>query len=534
MTRAVVRPGFLTISSSRRQRRATGQPLDCTIEIFVVSMDRKPYAWVHPAIAAAAALTVSGCMVGPDYQRPDIAVPTQYRENPPTTGDWKTARPMPADASADPWSVFGDPQLTALINQATAANQTIVQAEANHRAAEAAVRLARAALLPTIGASVGATRSRSAAPASRGGPTVENAHAISLQASWEPDLWGAVRRSVEAANANAQASDATLAAARLSIQSDVAQAYLGLRINDELRDLLASSVDAFDKALKLSQSQFRAGIVSRSDVALATAQLKSTQSQLTDVEATRAQFEHAIAVLLGRSPSDFALPAAPLKATLPAVPVGLPSDLLERRPDIAVAERLAASANANIGVAQAAYYPSLTLGASGGDSLASLGRFFTVPGRVWSLGATLAQTIFDGGARRAQTDRAIANFDAAAAQYRQSVLTGFQEVEDNLATLRVLENEQGTDDGAVTASRDAERIAISQYRAGTTTYLSVITAETAALANARTAVQLRGRRYSASVALIRAIGGGWSASLLDAPTADTSKTATVAQGPTAQ
>jgi NodT family efflux transporter outer membrane factor (OMF) lipoprotein len=496
-------------------------------------MDRNPYAWVRPAISAAFALAVSGCMVGPDYKRPDIAVPTQYRENPPTTGDWKTARPMPADASADPWSVFGDPQLTALINQATTANQTIAEAEANHRAAEALVRLARSALVPTIGASAGVTRSRSAATA-RSGPTVENAHAISLFASWEPDLWGAVRRSVEAASANAQSSDATLAAARLSIQSDVAQAYLGLRINDELRDLLASSVDAFDKALKLSQSQFRAGIVSRSDVALATAQLKSTQSQLTDVEATRAQFEHAIAVLLGKSPSDFALPAAPLKATLPAVPVGLPSDLLERRPDIAIAERLAASANANIGVAQAAYYPSLTLGVSGGDSIASLGSFFTAPGRVWSLGATLAQTIFDGGARHAQTDQAIANFDAAAAQYRQSVLTGFQEVEDNVATLRVLENEQGTDDDAVTASRDAEHIALSQYRAGTTTYLAVITAQTAALANARTAVQLRGRRYSASVALIRAIGGGWNTSLLDAPIADTSKTATVAQGPIAQ
>ncbi len=392
------------------------------------------------------------------------------------------------------------------------ANQSVAQAEANYRAATALISLARAAYYPSVGLSFGESRS-SVQTSSRSG-VIANAHTFSLQAAWEPDLWGAVRRAVEAADANAQSSEATLAAVRLSIQAQVAQAYLGLRVNDELRDLLADSVASYQRALKLSQSQFKAGTVSRSDVALATALLASTQSLLTDVEATRDLYEHAIAVLLGRPPAGFSIPQAPLQAVLPAVPAGVPSELLERRPDIAVAERLAAAANANIGVAKAAYYPVLTLGASGGDSIASFGEFFTAPGRVWSLGATLAQTLFDGGARRARTDQAIANYDATVAQYRQTVLAGFQDVEDNLATLRVLANEQGTDDQAVAASRDAERIALSQYRAGTTTYLSVITAENTALSNARVAVQLRGRRYAASVGLIRAIGGGWDATTL--------------------
>ena len=456
---------------------------------------------------------MSGCTVGPDYRRPAVAIPAAFRESPPSAGDWKTAEPRQADTSADPWSVFGDPTLTGLITEAGRANQTIAQADANHRAAEALVRYARAGLFPSVVLSASETRSRTPTGASRGA-LIQDAHGVSLQASWEPDLWGLVRRQVESADASAQASDATLAAARLSIQAQVAQDYLALRVNDELRDLLANSVDSYQRAQQLSQSQFRAGTVSRGDVALATAQLKATQSLLTDVQATRAVYEHAIAVLLGRPPSDFSLPKAPLQARLPVVPVGLPSDLLERRPDISIAEREAAAANANIGVAKAAYYPQLALGVSGGDSLASFGEYFTAPGRAWSLGASLAQFVFDGGARKARSDQATASFDASVAQYRQTVLSGFQEVEDTLATLRVLENEQGTDDEAVAAGREAERIALSQYRGGTTTYFSVITAENQALTNARIAVQLRGRRFAASVTLIRALGGGWDASLL--------------------
>ncbi len=486
-----------------------------------------------PSLAAAAlVVALSACTVGPDYRRPDVAVPTAYREDPPVGGGWKTAQPRPADASTAAWAVFDDPTLDALVADAGRANQSIAQAEANYRAATALVALARSAYFPNIGVSVG--ESRASVATSRNSSAVGDAHTFGLQATWEPDLWGGVRRSVEAAGANAQSSDATLAGVRLSIQAQVAQDYLLLRINDELRDLLASSVDAYQRALKLSQSQRKAGTVSGSDVALATAQLASTQSLLTDVEATRDVYEHAIAVLLGRPPAGFSIAQEPLKAVLPEVPTGLPSDLLERRPDIAVAERLAAAANANIGVAKAAYYPVLTLGASGGDSLASFGEFFTAPGRVWSLGATLAQTLFDGGARRARTEQAIASYDATVAQYRQTVLAGFQDVEDNLATLRVLANEQASDDQAVAASRDAERIATSQYRAGTTTYLSVITAQTTALSNARIAVQLRGRRYAASVGLIRAIGGGWAATDLQPALAATSTNPDASSGSTSR
>ncbi len=470
--------------------------------------------------AAALALSTSACTVGPDYVRPPTATPTAFREAPPTEGNWKTAQPRLPDASADPWAMFGDATLDGLIADASRANQTVVEAEANYRSSRAAVALARSALFPTAGASLGETRSRTPAGSGRPTATLGDAHSLLLQASWEPDLWGGVRRSIEAADATAQSSAANLAAARLSIQAALAQDYLALRINDELHDLYARSVESYQKALQLSQSQFRAGTVSRSDVALATAQLKSTQSLLTDTDATRAQLEHAIAALLGKPPADFALPQAPLVARLPVIPVGLPSELLERRPDIASAERLAAAANAQIGVAKAAYYPLATLSASGGDSLSSFGRYFTVPGRVWTLGASLSQTLFDGGARGARTDQAVANYDASVANYRQTVLSGFTEVEDNLAALRVLEAEQGTDDDAVKASQEAERIALSQYRAGTTTYLSVITAENTALSNERIAVQLRGRRFAASVILIRAIGGGWNGSTSGTPIAD--------------
>lgn len=478
-----------------------------------------------------AILLVGACAVGPDYERPKFEAPAAYKEAAPADAAWKRAVPADPDGSTDLWSRFGDTALSQLVAQAADANQSIVQADANYRAARATVQVARAAFYPAVGVAAGVSRSR--ASASRGNVVVDNAHSLLLESSWEPDLWGSVRRSVESADATAQSSQANVAAVRLAIQAEVAQDYLALRITDELKDLLTRSVDSYDKALRLSQSQFRAGTVSRADVALATAQLKSTQTQLTDLAATRAQFEHAIAILIGKTPAEFSLPVARLDAALPAVPVGIPSDLLERRPDIASAERLAAAANANIGVAKAAYFPLLTLGASGGDSLIGLAQWFSAPGRMWSLGATLAQTIFDGGARRGETDRAIANYDAAVAQYRQTVLNGFLEVEDNLAILRVLEDEQGTEDEAVAAARDAERIALSQYRAGTTTYLSVITAQNAALVNERNAVQLRGRRFAASVTLIKAVGGGWGASgIANAPTSG--ETAVAARSTRAQ
>lgn len=457
------------------------------------------------AIAVGIA-TLGACAVGPDYVRPTVAIPAAYGEADP---GWTDARPGLPEARDAWWNAFGDPVLADLLAQADGANQDIAQAEANVRAARAALAAARSGYFPQVGLSVGAQRGRTVA---RGVGTTANGHTASLAASWEPDLWGSVQRTVEAASADADASRATAAGVHLTVQAEVAQDYLDLRTNDALSALYRRTVDAYAKTLALTEAQLRAGTATGTDVALATSNLETARAQAKDLAATRAADEHAIAALVGRPPAGFTIAPARFDAMLPAIPVGVPSALLERRPDIANAERLAAAANANIGVAKAAYFPSLVLSASGGDSIASLGRWFTAPGRVWSLGASLAQTLFDGGLRRAHTDQAVAQYDAAVAQYRQTVLSGFQEVEDQLANLRVLADEQTSQDAAVAAARRAEDLAQAQFRAGTTTFLAVLTAQDQALAAERAAVTLRGRRYADSVALIRAIGGGWSAS----------------------
>jgi NodT family efflux transporter outer membrane factor (OMF) lipoprotein len=475
-----------------------------------------------PTAVALAALLLAGCAVGPDYVRPQMDMPAAYKEE--ATGPWKTATPQAIDAAHPWWDAYGDSTLGALIAQANAANQNIRQAEAQYREAQAITAAARANFFPTLGLNAGATRAQSN---STGAVKLGTTDTLGLGASWEPDLWGAVRRSVEAGNANAQASADDLAGARLSIQTTLAQDYLQLRVIDLQRDLYASTTQAYTKAFELTQHQYAAGTVLRSDVALAESQLRTAQAQAVDLEAQRSQLEHAIAVLTGQAPASFTLPplasaaqpptaqslssAAALHVQLPVAPAGLPSELLERRPDIAGAERRVQAANANIGVAKAAFFPQIVLSASGGFSAANLASLFNTPSRVWSLGAVLAQTVFDGGLRQAHSDQAVAAYDASVAQYKQTVLSGFQQVEDNLATLRVLDNESGLQAQAVQASQLAERLALSQYRAGTATYLSVVTAQTLSLTNQRTAAQVLGRQLSASVALIAATGGGWTA-----------------------
>ena len=459
------------------------------------------------AVAVAAAL--AGCAVGPDYVRPTLDLPAAYKE----TGPWKTAEPRLAGSQEPWWSVYGDPVLDGLMQDAERANQSLRLAEANYRQALALADQARAALFPTIGANAGASRGLTNSSGVKEG----DAYTLGLGASWAPDLWGGVRRSIEAQKDNAVASADDLAGAHLSIQASVAQDYFQLRITDQQRMLYAATIDAYTRALKLTRAQRAAGVALLSDVALAESQLASAQATATDLDASRALLEHAIAVLTGRPPAQFALAALPAgqdyTGVVPATPTGLPSELLERRPDIAAAERRAALANANIGVARAAYYPSLTLNASGGFSAATLGTLFDTPGRVWSLGAALAQTVFDGGLRRARDAQAVAAYDGAVATYKQTVLTGFQQVEDNLATLRILDQEAVYQAAAVRAGQTAERSALAQYRGGTATYLAVVTAQTLSLTNQRTAVQLRGRQLAASVSLITASGGGWSTAL---------------------
>jgi NodT family efflux transporter outer membrane factor (OMF) lipoprotein len=458
-------------------------------------------------VAAAAAALLSACAVGPDYVRPTLAVPAAYKE----TGTWKTAEPQAVADRHAWWQAYGDATLAGLVQDATSANQDIRQAEAQYRQARAIADAARAGLFPSLGLNAGAQRARTNTNGIRTGDD----YSAGLAASWEPDLWGSVRRTIESGDAGAQASADDLAAARLSIQTTLAQDYVQLRIVDQQRDLYAATVDAYAKALTLTRAQRSAGVALRSDVALAESQLAQAQAAAVDLEATRALLEHAIAVLTGRAPAQFTLarlPASqPFAMLPPASPATLPSALLEHRPDIAAAERRAALANANIGVAKAAYFPTLALSANGGFSAAALGSLFDTPSRVWSLGAALAQTLFDGGLRRAHTAQAEAAYDAAVAQYKQTVLAGFQQVEDNLATLRLLDQEAAFQAQAVKSSQLAEQLALNQYRAGTNSYLNVVTAQTLSLTNQRAAVQLRGRQLAASIGLIAATGGGWAA-----------------------
>ena len=467
----------------------------------VVKTIRRNAVWS----ALSVIFLVSGCAVGPDYVRPTIDTPAAFKEQ----GPWKTAEPGQIDSNHRWWEAYRDPILNDLVDKAAAANQNIRFAEAQYRQAQAAAQAARASFWPSIGYQAGDQRAQT--NSSNSGPKLADTYTVGLNASWEADVWGRVRRTVEAGDASAQASVATLAAARLSIQATLAQNYLQLRVTDLLKELYARTVAGYQRSLQLTTNQYKAGVALRSDVAQAQTQLLTAQAQLIDLDATRNQLEHSIAILIGQAPASFSLPAvpAPLQAVLPQIPTGVPSDLLERRPDIASAERLAAAANANIGVAKAALFPALTLSATGGYSSAAFGVLFDTPSRVWSLGAALAGTLFDGGLRTARTAQAVAAYDASAAQYKQTVLGGFQEVEDNLSTLRVLDQESAVQAQAVEAAQLAERLALSQYRAGTATYLVVVTTQAASLAAQRTAVQLTGRQLVASVALIKAVGGGW-------------------------
>jgi len=454
-------------------------------------------------------LALAGCAAGPDYKRPEIQIAPAYKE----AGDWKPAQPQDDLDRGKWWGVFGDPQLDALLKQVEISNQNVLAAEAQFRRAQAVVAASRAAYFPTLDADVSITRSRSPTGVIGGttaGRTITNRSA-SLNAGWEADLWGKLRRTVESGEAGAQASAADLAAARLSAQAELASDYFQLRILDAQKQLLEDTAAAYQKSLDLTKNRYDAGVAAKVDLVQAQTQLKSTQAQAIDTGVQRAQLEHAIAILIGKAPVEFSIAPAPLAAAMPRVPIGLPSELLERRPDVAAAERRVAAANAQIGVAKAAYFPSLTLSGSYGSRSADASQWFTLPSRFWSIGPALAQSIFDAGLRRAQTEQAIAAYDATVAEYRQAVLAGFQEVEDNLAALRILGEEADVQEEAVRAARESVLLTTNQYKAGIVSYVNVVTVQTAQLSNERTAVGILGRRLVAAVTLVKALGGGWSA-----------------------
>lgn len=464
-----------------------------------------------PLLAGA----LSGCAVGPDYRRPETVAGDVFKEAPdrlPTTiADWKVAEPGNVDTSPW-WTAFRDETLNALMPQLAMANPDVDTARANLRAARAAVREATASFFPTIAAGGEANRGQSG-----GNAPVNNAYRAQLSASWELDLFGGIYRGRESMMASSEAAEAELAATLLALRAELAQNYFQLHSYDEQTALYDDSVAAYEKSLHITRNQYQAGIVTRLDVAQAETQLKNARASRVDIELSRRQTEHAIAALLGLPPSLLSIKPAPITAYLPAIEPALPMVLLERRPDIAAAERRMAAANERIGVAKAAYFPAVSVSTAGGYSGDAFRELFTLPNRIWSVGASLAQKIFQGGALLARTDQAIANWEASVATYRKAVLTAFREVEDQLAAVNLLEHEEALRLEALRSARDAENLALTQYKGGIVTYLAVVSAQTTALTSARSAATIKGRRYVASVALIRSLGGGWNPAPYEPP-----------------
>ena len=460
-------------------------------------------------LTTVVALFCAGCMVGPDYRKPSVPMTPAYKED----QGWKLAQPRDQIPRGKWWEIFGDPQLNALEEQVSEANQNVKVAEARFRQARAMIGFFRAGLFPTVtaGATANSVRDSTNRPfvtSSKGASTGD--FLLTGDLSYEIDLWGRIRRSVTAAREEAQATAGDLETARLSIQAELAFNYFELRSADAQQRLLNDTVNAFKEALQLTLNRYEGGAAPKSDVAQAQTQLETTQVQATDIAVQRAAFEHAIAVLIGKPPAEFSLPPAPLDLQPPDIPVGVPSELLERRPDIAAAERRVAEANEQIGIAKAAYFPTVTLNALLGFESSSIHNLMGWQSFLWAVGSSLAQTIFDGGRRRATSEAALASYDATVASYRQATLDAFQQVEDNLAALRILEQETQQQERAVTSARESLQLFTNRYKGGVDTYLQVITAQTAALANERNQVDILRRRMDASVLLVKALGGGWN------------------------
>jgi NodT family efflux transporter outer membrane factor (OMF) lipoprotein len=459
-------------------------------------------------------MLLTGCSVGPRYARPSAPTPSIYKELPP---DWKTAQPVDFAGKGNWWEVFQDPYLNSLEEQINVSNQNLKSAEASFVQARDLVRINRSAYYPTVSANPSAQRVHASTDRPNGASapqTTYNDWLLPVDASYEVDVWGRVRHTVQQARANAQASAGDLESVRLSLHAELASDYFQARALDAQAQLLDSTVSAYERALELTQNRYHGGVASQVDVAQAQTQLETTRAQAIDVHVQRAQLEHAIAVLIGKSPADFSLLVAPLNTIPPVVPTGLPSDLLERRPDIAASERRMAAANEQIGIATAAYYPTISLSGSGGFESTSISNWFSGPAGFVQGGAAAFETIFDAGRRRAVSDQARSAYDQTVADYRQTVLGAFQEVEDNLAALRLLEAESKTQQAAVESSQHSLELSNNRYKGGVTTYLEVITAQSIALADQRTLVQIAGERMTASVSLIKALGGGWQSSSL--------------------
>jgi NodT family efflux transporter outer membrane factor (OMF) lipoprotein len=481
----------------------------------------------------AVSLSLAGCAVGPNYHRPTAPVTPEFKED----RDWKPATPGQIEANKPWWSIYNDPLLDSLERQVEVSNQTLMADEAAYRAAVEVVAIDRGTLFPSLSANGSFTRSGTGTPglsqaittgsgtvttssSSSNGKTItpvttRNIYSVGGQASWTLDVWGRIRRQIESDVARAQASAADVAAARLSAQITLAEDYFQLRAAEEQGRLYKTDIEDFKNALTITQNQVKAGITTLADVYAAETQLESTEASAVNVELTRAKFEHAIAVLTGKPPSELAIPEGPFTTVVPVVPAGVPSSLLERRPDVAAAERTVASANALIGVAEAAWFPNLTLTGSYGFTSTILPGLISAHNSLWSFGPALAENLFNGGATLAQTREARANYDQAVATYRQTVLSAFQSVEDDLASLRVLEHQGELQQTAVRDARSSETLTLNQYKSGIVAYSSVITVQTTRLADEINLLSIQSQALVSSVDLISQLGGGWDASQLD-------------------
>jgi NodT family efflux transporter outer membrane factor (OMF) lipoprotein len=463
-------------------------------------------AW--PFLLAAAVTVFAGCAVGPDYKRPDFDVAAHYREQ----DGWKPSAPNDVLDRGPWWQIFEDPMLDDLERQVEISNENVKAAAAAVEQARALVNQSRAGFWPTIG--VTADRQRTTTNPLGAGPVTHTVNSAGVNASWDIDVWGQIRRSTESSRANAQASEATLAAARLSAQAQLASTYFELRAQDQLQTLLDDTVKAQQQSLKIAESRYRFGVAAKADVVAAQTQLLASQAQQVNAPIQRAILQHAIAVLIGKQPANFSVERGPMRSDVPSLDAGLPSTLLERRPDIAAAERRVAAASAQIGVARAAFFPSVTLSGSDTYSGNTVSRLISASNRVWAFGPALALTVFDGGLRHAQVSAARASFDISVDSYRQAVLTAFQQVEDQIVTLHALEQQAIIEDATVKYAKEAESLTLNQYKAGTVPYSSVITAQTTRLSSEVNALTVLSNRLTASVTLIEALGGGWSASRL--------------------
>ncbi len=469
--------------------------------------------WLE-VLLAGAVLQFNGCAVGPNYHTPVVQTTPTYKE----VGNWKPAQPNDQNLGGMWWTIFQDPQLDALQLQVNVSNQNLKAAEAQYRQARAVLRYSRADYYPTVTAGPSATRTRTSKnrppPSSIFNGITENDFLLPVDVSYQVDVWGRVRRTVESYREQAQASAADLATVNLSMHADLAVDYFQARSLDAQEQLLNSTVKQYEQALELTLNRFQGGIASEVEVEQAKTQLQTTRAAAIDVGVLRAQFEHAVAILIGKPPAEFSLPPLPLTSPPPHIPLSVPSELLERRPDIAAAERRVAAANAQIGVAKSAYYPTISLGATGGFESSTITTLLQGPSGLWSVGLSAMGTLFDVGRRRALTDQARAAYDFQVAAYRESVLTGFQQVEDNLAAVRILENEAQVQDEAVAAAQRSLDLSITRYKGGVTSYLEVTIAQSAALSDQVTAVNILGRRMANTVLLIQALGGGWDRSSL--------------------